>query len=51
MHQLPVRDDTYTPINIPTVGKVITMTNLSWEETYLIQMFSNLSDIATGTLS
>jgi hypothetical protein len=32
MRQLPVRDDAYIPINIPTVDKIITTTDLSWEE-------------------
>jgi hypothetical protein len=50
MRQLPVRNDTYVPINIPTADKVITMTDLSWEErTDLIQMFSSLLGIATST--
>jgi hypothetical protein len=54
MRKLPVRNDTYTPINIPTVDKVIKvikMTDLSWEEegTYVIQMFSSLLGIATST--
>jgi hypothetical protein len=52
--QLPVRDDTYIPINIPTVDKVITMTDPSWvgkleEGTYVIQMFSSPLGIATST--
>jgi len=50
MRQLPVRNDTYIPINIPTVDKVITMTDLSrGEGTYAIQMFSSLLGIATST--
>jgi len=50
MRQLPVRNDTYTPVNIPTVYKVITMTDLSWEEgTYVIRTFSSLLGIATNT--
>jgi hypothetical protein len=50
MRQLPAWNDTYIPINIPTVNKVITMTDLSWEErTYVIQTFSSLLGIATST--
>jgi len=52
MRRLPVRNDsdTYIPINIPTVDKVITMSDSSHGEgTYVIQMFSGLLGTATST--
>ena len=50
MRQLYVRNDTHIPINIPTVDKVISMSDLNWEEeTYVIRTFSSLLGIATST--
>ena len=48
MRQLVAQDDTYIPINIPTVDKAITTYDPRWE-TYVIHMFSSLLDIATST--